>query len=58
VVRRSLSASLDRIAELARSLAPVVEDAADAGARRSVWRSDRRPHRTARWLRGMGEWHL
>jgi len=35
VVRRSLSASLDRIAELAQSLAPVLEDVADAGARKS-----------------------
>jgi hypothetical protein len=35
VARRPLTASLDRIAELAQSLAPVLEDAADAGARKS-----------------------
>jgi len=35
VARRSPAASLDRIAELAQSLAPVLEDAADAGARKS-----------------------
>lgn len=29
MARRSLAASLDRIAELAQSLAPVLEDAAD-----------------------------
>jgi hypothetical protein len=35
VARRSLAASLDGIAELAQSLAPVLEDAADAGSRQS-----------------------
>jgi hypothetical protein len=35
VARRSLAASLDRIVDLAQSLAPVLEDAADAGARKS-----------------------
>jgi hypothetical protein len=34
VARRSLAASLDRIVDLAQSLAPVLEDAADAGARK------------------------
>jgi hypothetical protein len=33
VARRSLTASLDRIAELAQSLAPALDDRADAGAR-------------------------
>ena len=32
---RSPIASLDRIAELAQTLAPLLEDAADAGARKS-----------------------
>jgi hypothetical protein len=32
VARRSLAASLDRIAELAQSLAPLLEDAFGAGA--------------------------
>jgi hypothetical protein len=35
VPRRSPSASCDRIAELAQSLAPLLADALDAGARRS-----------------------
>jgi hypothetical protein len=35
VPRRSPAASFDRIAELAQSLVPVLEDAADAGARKS-----------------------
>jgi hypothetical protein len=35
VARRFPAASCDRIAELAQSLAPLLEDAADAGARKS-----------------------
>ena len=35
MARRFPAASCDRIAELAQSLAPLLEDAADAGARKS-----------------------